>query len=255
MIKGNLTDEVKVKSSTIEILKLTDSLNRLRISLHDQETLRKQLASDISHELRTPLNIIQNELEAMIDGIFEINNERLEGLHSEIVRLTSLVRELENITHIESDSFIPDIQNINLDDIIQHTVSTFEAAFNRKGIDLIMDLQHGIVVKAQADKLAQVIINIISNALKYTEEGSVTVRTYMTKNYAVFEVTDTGYGLSEADKSKIFERFYRVEKSRNRNAGGAGLGLSIVKKIVDAHGWHIEAESDGHSGTTFRVTF
>ena len=99
------------------------------------------------------------------------------------------------------------------------------------------------------------IINIVNNALKYTDHGSVTVSTYMEKDHAVFEVKDTGVGLSEDDKVKIFERFYRVEKSRNRNTGGAGLGLSIVKNIADAHGWKIEVESNGKSGTTFKVNF
>ena len=255
MIKGDLTTEIKVASSTTEIVKLSISLDRLRKSLLQQEDLRKQLASNISHELRTPLNIIQNQLEAIIDGIFEPTEERLDGLLQEVIRLTSLVGELEKVTTIESNDFIPDIKDVKLASVVENVCSTFEAAFKRKNIDLITKLQKGIIVKAQEDKLIQLVINIINNALKYTDHGSVTVSTYMKDNHAVFEVKDTGIGLSEEDKVKIFERFYRVEKSRNRNTGGAGLGLSIVKNIADAHGWEIEVESDGKSGTTFKVNF
>ena len=255
MIKGDLTTEIKVASSTTEIVKLSISLDRLRKSLLQQEDLRKQLASNISHELRTPLNVIQNQLEAIIDGIFEPTEERLDGLLQEVIRLTSLVGELEKITTIESHDFIPDIKDVKLASVVENVCSTFEAAFKRKNIELITKLQKGIIVKAQEDKLIQLVINIVNNALKYTDQGSVTVSTYMKDDHAVFEVTDTGVGLSEEDKVKIFERFYRVEKSRNRNTGGAGLGLSIVKNIANAHGWEIEVESDGKSGTTFKVNF
>lgn len=255
MIKGDLTTEIKAPSSTTEIIKLSISLERLRKSLLQQEDLRKQLASNISHELRTPLNIIQNQLEAIIDGIFEPTEERLDGLLQEVIRLTSLVGELEKITTIESNDFIPDIKDVNLASVIENVSSTFEAAFQRKNIALLKNLQKGIIVKAQEDKLIQLIINIVNNALKYTDSGSVTLSSYMQNDRAVFEVKDTGVGLSDDDKIKIFERFYRVEKSRNRNTGGAGLGLSIVKNIADAHGWDIEVESDGKSGTSFKVIF
>lgn len=255
MIKGDLTTEIKAPSSTTEIIKLSISLERLRKSLLQQEDLRKQLASNISHELRTPLNIIQNQLEAIIDGIFEPTEERLDGLLQEVIRLTSLVGELEKITTIESNDFIPDIKDVNLASVIENVSSTFEAAFQRKNIALLKNLQKGIIVKAQEDKLIQLIINIVNNALKYTDSGSVTLSSYMQNDRAVFEVKDTGVGLSDDDKTKIFERFYRVEKSRNRNTGGAGLGLSIVKNIANAHGWDIEVESDGKSGTSFKIFF
>ena len=211
MIKGDLTTEIKVASSTTEIVKLSISLDRLRKSLLQQEDLRKQLASNISHELRTPLNVIQNQLEAIIDGIFEPTEERLDGLLQEVIRLTSLVGELEKITTIESHDFIPDIKDVKLASVVENVCSTFEAAFKRKNIELITKLQKGIIVKAQEDKLIQLVINIVNNALKYTDHGSVTVSTYMKDDHAVFEVTDTGVGLSEEDKVKIFERFYRVE--------------------------------------------
>lgn len=256
MIKGDLQTEIRTNSSSFEIIKLSASIDRLRKSLAQQEDLRKQLASNISHELRTPLNVLQNQLEAIIDGIFEPTPERLDGILQEVIRLTSLVAELENISAIESSDFIPEISEVKLGNVVENVCSTFEAAFQRKNIALVVQIQKGIIVKAQEDKLKQLVINIVNNALKYTDSGKVTVKTYMQNNdHAVFEVTDTGVGLTEEDKEKIFERFYRVEKSRNRNTGGAGLGLAIVKNIVNAHGWHIEVESDGKTGTTFRVHF
>lgn len=255
MIEGDLNSEITTTSYTAEIVKLSQSLERLRKSLLQQEELRRQLASNISHELRTPLNVLQNQLEAIIDGIFEASSERLDGILQEVVRLTSLVAELENISAIESTDFIPEIKDVKLAHAVENVCTTFEAAFQRKGIDLNVNIKKGIIVKAQEDKLKQLIINIISNALKYTDKGSVTVSTYMQDDHAVFEVKDSGVGLTDDDKEKIFERFYRVEKSRNRNTGGAGLGLSIVKTIADAHLWKIEVKSDGVSGTTFKVHF
>lgn len=256
MIKGDLHTEIRAPSSSYEIIKLSASIDRLRKSLSQQEELRKQLASNISHELRTPLNVLQNQLEAIIDGIFEPTHERLDGILQEVIRLTSLVAELENISAIESSDFIPEIRDVKLAHVVENVCTTFEAAFQRKNIALDVQIKKGIIVKAQEDKLKQLVINIISNALKYTDNGTVTVKTYMYNNdHAVFEVSDTGVGLTEEDKEKIFERFYRVEKSRNRNTGGAGLGLSIVKNIANAHGWVIEVESDGKTGTTFRVHF
>ena len=256
MIKGDLHTEIRAPSSSYEIIKLSASIDRLRKSLAQQEDLRKQLSSNISHELRTPLNVLQNQLEAIIDGIFEPTPERLDGILQEVIRLTSLVAELENISAIESSDFIPEIKDVKLAHVVENVCTTFEAAFQRKNIALDVKIKNGIIVKAQEDKLKQLVINIISNALKYTDSGKVTVKTYMYNNdHAVFEVSDTGVGLTEEDKEKIFERFYRVEKSRNRNTGGAGLGLSIVKNIANAHGWVIEVESDGKTGTTFRVHF
>ena len=256
MIKGDLHTEIRAPASSLEIIKLSASLDRLRKSLAQQEDLRKQLASNISHELRTPLNVLQNQLEAIIDGIFEPTPERLDGILQEVIRLTSLVAELENISAIESSDFIPIIKDVKLANVVENVCTTFEAAFQRKNIALVVQIKKGIIVKAQEDKLKQLVINIISNALKYTDSGQVTVKTYMHKDdHAVFEVSDTGVGLTDDDKEKIFERFYRVEKSRNRNTGGAGLGLSIVKNIADAHHWKIEVESDGKTGTTFRVHF
>ena len=256
MIKGDLHTEIRAPSSSYEIIKLSASIDRLRKSLAQQEDLRKQLSSNISHELRTPLNVLQNQLEAIIDGIFEPTSERLDGILQEVIRLTSLVAELENISAIESSDFIPEIKDVKLAHVVENVCTTFEAAFQRKHIALHVQIKKGIIVKAQEDKLKQLVINIISNALKYTDSGKVTVKTYMYNNdHAVFEVTDTGVGLTEEDKEKIFERFYRVEKSRNRNTGGAGLGLSIVKNIANAHGWVIEVESDGKTGTIFRVHF
>ena len=200
--------------------------------------------------------MLQNQLEAIIDGIFEPTPERLDGILQEVIRLTSLVAELENISAIESSDFIPIIKDVKLANVVENVCTTFEAAFQRKNIALVVQIKKGIIVKAQEDKLKQLVINIISNALKYTDSGKVTVKTYMHKDdHAVFEVSDTGVGLTDDDKEKIFERFYRVEKSRNRNTGGAGLGLSIVKNIADAHHWKIEVESDGKTGTTFRVHF
>ena len=227
----------------------------------------------LSSRFSSPITYLQKKAENMIKGDLT-TKIKISSSTTEIIKLSisldrlrkSLLQQEDlrkqlasNISHelrtIESNEFIPDIKDVKLASVVENVCSTFEAAFQRKNIDLITKLQKGIIVKAQEDKLIQLIINIVNNALKYTESGSVTVSTYMENDHAVFEVKDTGIGLSEEDKIKIFERFYRVEKSRNRNTGGAGLGLAIVKNIADAHGWEIEVESDGKSCTTFKINF
>lgn len=255
MSHGNLSVELDKNSSVKEISSLAESLDHLRKSLIKQENLRKQLSANISHELRTPLNIMQNQLEGMIDGVLPMDKDRLEGVLLEIERLVSMVREVEKITEVESDDFVPVCTEIDLSAAVKSVADGFEGAFKRKGLNLKVDLEKNIIVSAEKDKLTQVIMNLVSNAYKFTEMGTVSLKTYKTKQGAIFEITDTGSGISRDDIENIFERFYRIDKSRSRETGGAGLGLAIIKKIADAHGWKIETESEKGKGSLFRIIF
>lgn len=255
MSHGNLYVKLEKNSSVKEISGLAESIDHLRKSLLKQEELRKQLTSNISHELRTPLNIIQNQLEGMIDGVLPLDKERLESVLQEMERLVSLIREVEKITEVESGDFIPVCTETDLSAAVKAVADTFEGAFKRKGLELVLDLEKNIIISAEKDKLTQAVMNLISNACKFTEKGTVSVKTYESSAGAVFEIKDMGPGISREDMENIFERFYRVEKSRSRDTGGAGLGLAIVKKIADAHGWKIETESEKGKGSLFRIIF
>ncbi len=255
MSKGNHGFKIENETSITEIQSLTNSINHLSQSLYNQENVRKILTKSVSHELRTPLNIMQNQLEGMIDGVLPTDNARLEGVLSEINRLTSLVGELEKITEIESDDFIPAMENIELSNFVNQIVSGFEGSFHRKDIELKLELTDNLTISADKDKLTQLLINIISNANKFTHDGTVLIKTYTQNNRTIFECIDSGVGIPQAELERIFERFYRVEQSGNRETGGAGLGLAIAKKIADAHGWKIVVESEVNKGTSFKVVF
>ncbi len=255
MSKGNHGFQLDNTSSINEIQSLTDSINHLSQSLLEQKNMRKILTKSVSHELRTPLNVMQNQLEGMIDGILPNDSARLEGVLNEINRLTSLIGELEKITEIESDEFTPAMENIDLSSFVTQVVSGFEGSFSRKDVELVVELTDSLQITADKDKLTQLLINIISNAYKFTTTGSVTVKTYVENEHNVFECIDTGIGIAKADLDRIFERFYRVEQSGNRQTGGAGLGLAIAKKIADAHKWKIVVNSELDKGTSFKIIF
>lgn len=255
MAAGDLTVELKDRSSVDEISGLTYSINRLRKSLLKQENMRKELTSDISHELRTPVNIIQNQMEGMIDGVLETTPERLESILKEMERLTGLIGELEKIMEIESAGFTPVYEETDLSKTVRETAAGFEGVLSRKGISMIAEITPEIKIRSSKDKLTQCVLNIISNAYKFTDSGTITVRVFEKNGVAILEVEDTGRGIEEEHKDKIFERFYRVDKSRSRNTGGAGLGLAIVKTIADAYGWEIQTESEKGKGSLFRIIF
>lgn len=252
---GYFGDRSKVVSSTREISMLTETVNNLAETLEKQETLRKRLTADVAHELRTPLATLQSHMEAMIDGIWKPDAERLKSCHEEILRIKRLVGDLEKLAQYEGENLVLNKESFDISELVQHLVRNFESDFLKKGIRL--DFEAGKeIIQGDRDKISQVIINLLSNALKYTPEGgkiSVIVREEEDK--AVVTIGDTGFGIPPEDLPHIFERFYRADKSRNRLTGGAGIGLTIAKAIVEAHKGRIEVESRLDQGTEFTVFF
>ena len=253
--QGDLQTRVEINSDTLEIESLKESINHLGASLQEQELLRKQLTSDISHELRTPLNIMLSQMEAFIDGVWQPTAERLQGFHEEILRLTDLVKELEKLTSLEDQKIQLNKEQINLNHILQSVVENFKPKFYQKGIKLeYQPSKENIQIEADKSKLNQVLINILSNAYKFTDkDGSVRIYIKEYKEYYELHIQDTGRGIKQEDLTRIFERFYRGEKSRNRETGGAGIGLTIVKKIIEAHGWIIDVNSAERQGSVFII--
>jgi len=251
--KGDYSQKIEKKSNIEEIDKLTTTINSLGNSLHEQEELRQRLTRDVSHELRTPLSTLQSHMEALIDGIWEPTPDRLISCHEEIIRLKRLVGDLEKLAQYESENLILNKTKFNVGDVVKNITLNFEKEFLNKGVSLIFH-EKDITSYLDKDKISQVIVNLISNALKYTPKGGrVEVHISQEEKYIKLSVIDTGIGISEADLPFVFERFYRADESRNKLTGGAGIGLTISKSIVEAHKGNIMVESTPGNGTKFIV--
>ena len=251
--KGYFDDRISDKSNTKEIGQLTSTINNLAETLEKQEVLRKRLSGDVAHELRTPLATLQSHLEAMIDGIWKPDAERLKSCHEEILRINRMVGDLEKLARYESENLILNKTYFDVSRLIQRIMKNFENDFAVKEIETSFsgDVER---INADKDKISQVVINLISNALKYTPQGgSVEIRVKGCGTETELVVRDTGMGIPPEDLPHIFERFYRADKSRNRMTGGSGIGLAIVKAIIEAHKGSIMVQSELNKGTEFTV--
>jgi two-component system, OmpR family, sensor histidine kinase BaeS len=251
--KGHYTDRINEKSNIKEINELTGTINNLAENLNAQENLRKKLTGDVAHELRTPLTTLQTHIEAILDGVWEPSAQRITSCHEEIMRINRMVGDLEKVSKYESENFILDKTEFNLMDLVKNVIVNFEGEFLNKNIKVDFH-GHDANYYGDKDKLTQVVVNILSNALKYTPDGG-NIIVSVNKNSEGIEiiVKDNGIGISDEDLPYIFERFYRADKSRSRQTGGAGIGLTITKSIIDAHKGEIEVKSKINEGTEFKV--
>ena len=251
--KGNYTDKIPSESSTEELDRLTASINRLSDELQNQEALRKRLTTDVAHELRTPLTALQGNMEALIDGIWEPDKERLESCLEEILRLSRLVSELQGLAELEGENSALKLSETNLRALAQRAVDSFQAKTLKKQISVTVE-GPSVVMQADSDKISRIFVNLISNAVKYTPNGgSVKINLSSGNGNALIRVEDTGVGISEEDLPYIFERFYRTDRSRNSRTGGAGIGLTIVKAITEMHHGKISVQSKAGIGTKFEI--
>jgi two-component system sensor histidine kinase BaeS len=243
-----------VSSKTIEIQELVLATEELAQTIKEQDKLRKRLTSDVAHELRTPLATLQSHLEAMIDGIWEATPARLSFCYDELIRLTRLINDLNELSVIESDKIQLNKTEVGLSKLLNEMLENFRLLFEEKNIAVTANIQQGIIVRGDNDRLRQIFVNILSNANKYTpEHGRVIVNLGSEPSWAVTEIRDTGKGISSQDLAHIFERFYRGDLSRSRESGGAGIGLTIAKAMVEAHQGTLEVESELGVGTIVRI--
>jgi two-component system, OmpR family, sensor histidine kinase BaeS len=251
--KGYFDDRITDKSSTREIEQLTTTINDLADTLEKQEVLRKRLSADVAHELRTPLATLQSHLEAMIDGIWKPDADRLKGCHEEIMRINRMVGDMEKLARYESENLILNKTDFDISELVANIVKNFETDFVGKGIGISFNYSEE-KINADKDKISQVIINLMSNALKYTPQGgSVEINIKGSETDTEIQIQDTGMGIPPEDLPHIFERFYRADKSRNRMTGGSGIGLAIVKAIIEAHKGSVTVKSELNKGTGFTV--
>ncbi|ETA81583.1 sensor histidine kinase [Youngiibacter fragilis] len=253
--EGNFRGVMDVETKTIELDELSRSINNMALRLEQQERLRKRLTSDIAHELRTPLSTVNSHLEAFIDGVWEPTPERLTLLQDEIRRLTNLIKDLGDLSYMESGEISLAMKEISLSGLIANVVENFEPLFVSDGKNITTDIEEGIITKGDSDRLNQVFINIIANSLKYTNTGGhVAVALKIEGESAVVTVSDNGIGICSDDIPFVFERFYRSDRSRSRETGGKGIGLTISKALVEAHKGIIGIESTDGKGTTVKIS-
>lgn len=251
--KRDYHSKILTNSKTIEISKLINTINDLGTTLQNQDMLRKRLTSDVAHELRTPLTTLQSHLDAMIEGIWEISTDRLISIKEEILRITKIVGDLENLARYENENLRLEKTQVDIKKLIEKCLNGFEAELAKKNIKTSIDGNSSIII-VDIDKISQVFVNLISNAIKYSlAGGKIDIAIISYEKWLLVDIKDSGIGISSEDLPHIFERFYRADQSRNRGTGGSGIGLSIVKAIMDAHEGKIEVESEPGKGTCFTI--
>lgn len=254
---GEYSSRTDVETDILEIEKLKSSINMLGGKLNHQDLLRKRLVSDISHEIRTPLNILQNNLEAMIDGIIPVNAEQLIGLNDEVIRFGKLLNNLNTLKKFETETISINKEKVLLDELLSTVCDDFSIALKEKNIDLVYNIRpdKDYSIIGDTDKLKQVFINLLSNAVKFSNYGGkVWINLTRDKENIIVSIRDTGIGISREDLPFIFERLYRGDKSRNK-IEGSGIGLTIVKDILTLHSASIAVESKVGKGSTFTMRF
>jgi two-component system, OmpR family, sensor histidine kinase BaeS len=242
--QGDYARRVDVRGGD-EIGRLAESLNRMAASLTRIEGLRRDLVANVAHELRTPLATLRGYLEALRDGVAPASPETLELLHEEVLRLVRLVDDLHQLSQFDARVSQPRSAPHHLPGVVSRLVAVYRPQFAARGLALTEAHDAALpVVEADGDLVSQALRNLIDNALRYAPPGAaVTVAVRLEGDGVRLAVSNTGEGIAQEDLPRIFERFYRGEKSRSRETGGAGVGLSIVREIARAHGGETGATS------------
>lgn len=252
--RGNYNNRINTDICTMELSELGNAVNHMAESLDNQEMLRRRLTSDVAHELRTPVANVSSNIEAIIEGVLEPTNERLSSCYNELERITGIITELEKLRQIEGENMILHIGHVDIYELAKEVKLIFENEMSKKNIRCDIIGEH-IDVCVDKDKMSQVLNNLISNAVKYTDNyGNIQITVIQENENVVITVEDNGCGIDDNDIQYIFERFYRTDKSRNRSTGGAGIGLTITRAIVQLHGGTIHVESKKGVGSLFKVT-
>ncbi|WP_058990169.1 sensor histidine kinase [Anaerococcus rubeinfantis] len=255
-IKDGEYDIKLEESKIIELENLQNNIRYLSRNLKNQKYVRKQYAQDISHELRTPITNLQLYIEAIKDGVIEVDDQTLSSLLEEIHRLEGLVVNLNKSFNDNSEYFKINKKEFDLSQHIKLILETIKPRLNKLDISLIEEIKDGIIINSDKDKISQVVQNLISNAIKaIKDDGLIRVSLHEDKNNIYIDVKDNGVGISDEKKEIIFERFYRIDDARNTKINGHGLGLSISKNFVESLGGKIKLKSKPGKGSTFSVIF
>lgn len=237
-----------------EIALLGQTFDQMADSIKADRALERQLTSDVAHELRTPLMGIQATVECIEDGIYPADAEHLGTISQEVRRLTRLTNAILELSRLETGAMPFVSQIVDVSTPVRMSIDSHAGLFESLGLTLIDDIAPGLYVQGDPDRLQQAVNNLVSNAGRYTPEGgTVHVSAYARDGQAIIEVADTGIGMSPQDLESTFKRFWRADNARHRETGGAGVGLSIAKEIIDRHRGQIQVESVEGQGTTFTI--
>ena len=231
-----------------ELASLARSFNQMAQALADQERVRREFIVNAAHELRTPLTNLQGYLEALRDGVIAPTPEQFGSLHEEAQRLVRLSRSLDALAENELLDRPGACVRIGLAGAVRSAFDVARPSFDAKSIAVELAVPERLAVKAEPDRLAQVLANLLQNALRYTPAGGrAAIRAESRRSHVVVTIANSGEGIPADDLPHVFERFYRVEKSRDAARGGAGIGLAIVKQLVEASGGEVGADSTDHT--------
>jgi len=245
------------KNEMDELAQLAISFNRMAVTLESTEAMRRQLIGDVTHELRTPLATIKGYMEGLIDGVLPMDISTFQKVHREADRLQRLVNDLQELSRVEAGSYILQKRQVAVETLVEATIGRLAPQFAEKGVFLETKVPPTLPkLFVDEDRIGQVLLNLVGNALQYTPAGGVVRIVAKQQDDAIqISVTDTGIGVSPKHLSHLFDRFYRVDKSRSRAGGGSGIGLTIARHLIEAHGGRIWAESEGPGrGSVFTFT-
>lgn len=265
--KGELRKRLKEDDDILEsvnkdVVSWAENQQQEIQSLRDQEEYRRDFLGNVSHELKTPIFNIQGYVHTLLDGGLEdeeINRKFLKRADKSVERLISVVEDLDVISRLESGRLELNIQRVNIVELAKDVMEMEEMKAESRNIRIRFNEKYEkpIYVMADGDQIRQVYINLLDNSIKYgTKDGTIKLRFYDMDENILCEVADDGPGIDPKHLPRLFERFYRVDKARDRHAGGTGLGLSIVKHIIEAHkqSINVRSETGSNSGTTFSFT-
>lgn len=253
--RGNFSRRVEYADKG-EVGELARSFNSMAENLENTERLRRNMVADVAHELRTPLSNLRGYLEAISDGVVQPDETTIRSLSEEAATLSRLIDDLQELSLADAGELTLITQPEDVARLIRETVTTSQAKATAKGLTFTTDLPEGLPeVNIDLHRIRQVLLNLLENAVAHTREGGrITVSARQRDGQIYISVADTGEGIPPEDLPMIFERFYRVDKSRTRATGGSGLGLTIAKRLVEAHGGTIEVRSQPGRGSVFTFT-
>jgi signal transduction histidine kinase len=252
--RGDFSQRVLVKDKG-EMGEFAQTFNLMAGDLERAEKVQRTMVADIAHELRTPLSNIRGYLEAISDEVIKPDEDTIHSIEEEAALLSRLVDDLQELSLAETGELKLERQVEDISRVIKRSVIAEQPKAIAKGLSLSIDLPAELpAVDIDAQRISQVLRNLLDNAVAHTVEGSIIVSARQQDDLVEITVADTGEGIPEKELPEIFERFYRVDKSRTRSTGGSGLGLTIVKRLVEAHGGSIEAYSEEEKGSRFTFT-
>ena len=253
---GDLGTRVPANSSSTELDELTTAFNKMAADLQHAAELRTSLMADVSHELRTPLTVLEGNLRAALDHVYELDEEQIANLYEQTRHLIRLVNDLRELALAEADQLPLDIRPLQLEPLIQEIAAAFELLGEEKDIRLVVQVADDLPpVCADRVRIRQSLHNLLANALRHTPDGgTITITARAEAEGAALSVADNGEGIDPQALPHVFDRFYRTDPSRTRETGGSGLGLAIVKAFIEAQGGSITAASPGRGGgSTFTL--